>query len=170
MLWDLGRIRSLSDMTSCLFLSTVFLQYEQLSKRFMPETINLLVNTAFIWLRIDSRSSLPSSFSAPDFRLEPMSTIGFEPQKGPSWCGKAWFMGHHVFSTSNQGERGIFVGPIFEPAGLICWLVQRAWRFHRVVFPRHPSSGRGTTREADWQTSSQQTTYLVPMNNNADWL
>jgi nucleolar protein 14 len=39
----LCKIRSLADATSGLFLCTLFLQYESLSKRFVPETINFLI-------------------------------------------------------------------------------------------------------------------------------
>lgn len=40
----LCRVRSFGDITSGLFLSSLFLQYESLSKRFVPEAINFVVN------------------------------------------------------------------------------------------------------------------------------
>ncbi|KAG6908021.1 hypothetical protein DXG01_006488 [Tephrocybe rancida] len=42
---SLGRVRPLSDITSGLFLCTLFLQFEALSKRLVPEAINFLTNT-----------------------------------------------------------------------------------------------------------------------------
>jgi len=68
----LGRIRSLRDIASGLFLSTLFLQFEALSKRLVPEAINFLVNTVLHLTphRYKDTSSLPGSFPAPDFKSE----------------------------------------------------------------------------------------------------
>ncbi|KAJ7581043.1 nucleolar protein 14 [Mycena floridula] len=79
----LGRIRSLSDMTSGLFLCTLFLQYEQLSKRFVPEAINLLVNAVLHLApnRFKDVSSLPGSFPAPDFRSDLCRPLALNPKK-----------------------------------------------------------------------------------------
>lgn len=68
----LGRVRSLSDISSGLFLCTLFLQFEALSKRFVPEAINFLVNSVLHlaphqYLEI---SALPGSFPSPDFRSD----------------------------------------------------------------------------------------------------
>ncbi|KAF8914317.1 nucleolar protein 14 [Gymnopilus junonius] len=68
----LGRVRSLRDIASGLFLCTLFLQFELLSKRLVPEAINFLVN-AILHLaphKYDEVSSLPGSFPSPDFRSE----------------------------------------------------------------------------------------------------
>lgn len=68
----LGRVRSLTDIASGLFLCTLFLQYESLSKRFVPEATNFLVNT-FLHIaptRYKDATSLPGSFPAPDFRSD----------------------------------------------------------------------------------------------------
>ncbi|KAI0307057.1 nucleolar protein 14 [Multifurca ochricompacta] len=43
----LCKIRSLTDAASGLFLCTLFLQYESLSKRFVPEVINFLIHV--VW-------------------------------------------------------------------------------------------------------------------------
>ncbi|KAF8076762.1 nucleolar protein 14 [Lyophyllum atratum] len=68
----LGRVRSLADISSGLFLCTLFLQFEELSKRLVPEAINFLVNSV---LHIAPHSyktvaSLPGSFPSPDFRSD----------------------------------------------------------------------------------------------------
>ncbi|KAH9948811.1 Nop14-like protein [Amylocystis lapponica] len=68
----LCRVRSLQDITSGLFLCTLFLQYELLSKRLVPEAINFLINSVLHLAphKYDDIASLPGSFPAPDFRSE----------------------------------------------------------------------------------------------------
>lgn len=68
----LGRIRSLTDVGSGLFLCTLFLQYEELSKRLVPEAINFLVNAVLHLCPhlFKDVSSLPGSFPSPDFCLD----------------------------------------------------------------------------------------------------
>ncbi|KAG6849311.1 hypothetical protein H0H93_009501 [Arthromyces matolae] len=65
----LGRIRSLSDIASGLFLCTLFLQFEELSKRLVPEAINFLINTMLHLAPhpYKSTGNLPGSFPSPDF-------------------------------------------------------------------------------------------------------
>ncbi|KAF5379307.1 hypothetical protein D9757_007666 [Collybiopsis confluens] len=66
----LARVRSLRDIGSGLFLSTLFLQYEQLSHRFVPEAVNFLVNSVLHLApsKYENASDLPGSFPSPDFR------------------------------------------------------------------------------------------------------
>jgi nucleolar protein 14 len=68
----LGRVRSLPDIASGLFLCTLFLQFEALSKRFVPEAVNFAINSV---LHLAPHSykdvaALPGAFPAPDFRSE----------------------------------------------------------------------------------------------------
>ncbi|GLB34168.1 putative nop14-like protein [Lyophyllum shimeji] len=68
----LGRVRSLADISSGLFLCTLFLQFEELSKRFVPEAVNFLVNAVLHiaphpYKTVDA---LPDSFPSPDFRSD----------------------------------------------------------------------------------------------------
>ena len=65
----LGRIRSLTDIASGLFLCTLFLQFEDLSKRFVPEAINFLINTVLHLCphQFKDISSIPGAFPCPDF-------------------------------------------------------------------------------------------------------
>ncbi|OJA07999.1 hypothetical protein AZE42_01078 [Rhizopogon vesiculosus] len=68
----LCRVRSLTDVTSGLFLSSIFLQYEELSKRLVPEAVNFSIN-AVLHLAPSSFknvASLPGSFPSPDFRSD----------------------------------------------------------------------------------------------------
>lgn len=68
----LGRVRSLEDLTSGLFLCTLFLQYEQLSKRFVPEAINFLANAVLHLAphKLVNKSRVPGLFPCPDFGSE----------------------------------------------------------------------------------------------------
>ncbi|KAG6902471.1 hypothetical protein C0995_016333 [Termitomyces sp. Mi166 len=69
----LGRVRSLSDIASGLFLCTLFLQYEEFSKRLVPEAINFLTNTVLHLAPhhyYKTVVSLPGSFPSPDFRSD----------------------------------------------------------------------------------------------------
>ncbi|KAF5371229.1 hypothetical protein D9758_004151 [Tetrapyrgos nigripes] len=79
----LGRVRSLKDIASGLFLCTLFLQYEQLSQRFIPEAVNFLVNTI---LHLGphgykSASQLPGSFPSPDFRSDLCLPLSIDVKK-----------------------------------------------------------------------------------------
>ncbi|KAG6891316.1 hypothetical protein C0992_009197 [Termitomyces sp. T32_za158] len=68
----LSRVRSLSDIASGLFLCTLFLQYEKLSKRLVPEAINFLINTILHLAphHYKTVGSLPGSFPSPDFQSD----------------------------------------------------------------------------------------------------
>ncbi|KAF8489115.1 nucleolar protein 14 [Gautieria morchelliformis] len=64
----LGRIRSIADLASGLFLCTMFLQFEELSKRLIPEAINFLLNAVLhIVPQIENSESVPGAFPIPDF-------------------------------------------------------------------------------------------------------
>ncbi|KAF8659134.1 hypothetical protein AX16_001904, partial [Volvariella volvacea WC 439] len=67
----LGRVRSLRDIASGLFICTLFLQFEALSKRLVPEVVNFLANTVLHLAPHEYEDiSLPGSFPSPDFRSE----------------------------------------------------------------------------------------------------
>lgn len=68
----LGRIRSLTDITSGLFLCSLFLQFETLSKRLIPEVINFLINTVLHLAphHYGDISTLPGTFPSPDFQSD----------------------------------------------------------------------------------------------------
>ncbi|KAF9025892.1 Nop14-like protein [Hymenopellis radicata] len=73
----LARIRSHSDIASGLFVTSLFLQYEKLSKRLIPEAVNFLVNTVLHLAPTDYKdaTSLPGSFPSPDFKSETCKTL-----------------------------------------------------------------------------------------------
>ncbi|KAK7033565.1 nucleolar complex protein 14 [Paramarasmius palmivorus] len=79
----LGRVRALQDLASGLFLCTLFLQFEQLSKRYVPEAINFLVNAVLHLApnRYKESSDLPGSFPTPDFRSETCRPLMITPKK-----------------------------------------------------------------------------------------
>ena len=66
----LCRVRSFGDIASGLFLSSLFLQYESLSKRFVPEAINFAVNATLHLVShvFASAKSLPGVLTCPDLR------------------------------------------------------------------------------------------------------
>ncbi|KIK96407.1 hypothetical protein PAXRUDRAFT_825971 [Paxillus rubicundulus Ve08.2h10] len=68
----LCRVRSFADATSGLFLSSLLLQYESLSKRFVPEAVNFTVNATLHLAPhvFTNTTSLPGTFPCPDFRSE----------------------------------------------------------------------------------------------------
>ncbi|KAL0070159.1 nucleolar complex protein 14 [Marasmius tenuissimus] len=79
----LCRIRSLMDVSSGLFLCTLFLQFEQLSKRYVPETINFLLNIVLHLApsRFKDAAELPGAFPAPDFRSDHCQSLAIGPKK-----------------------------------------------------------------------------------------
>ncbi|KAF7966808.1 hypothetical protein HWV62_36975 [Athelia sp. TMB] len=79
----LGRVRSLVDVASGLFICTLFLQFEGLSKRLVPEAINFLVNTILHLCPNDfaDAAALPGTFPIPDFRSESCKTLVIKAKK-----------------------------------------------------------------------------------------
>lgn len=79
----LCRVRSFTDVIKGLFLSSLFLQYELLSKRLVPEAINFLVN-ATLHLAPHSfanAKSLPGTFTCPDLRSAPCESLAVDARK-----------------------------------------------------------------------------------------
>lgn len=79
----LCRVRSLQDVASGLFLSTLFLQYEALSKRLVPEAINFLLNAVLHLAphNFIDEASLPGTFPTPDFQSERCSPLAMHKAK-----------------------------------------------------------------------------------------
>ncbi|KAI0722728.1 Nop14-like protein [Earliella scabrosa] len=79
----LGRVRSLQDIASGLFLCSLFLHYEKLSKRFVPEAINFLTNAVLHLLphSYTDAASLPGSFPALDFRSQLTTALVLDHKK-----------------------------------------------------------------------------------------
>ncbi|KAK7696178.1 hypothetical protein QCA50_000829 [Cerrena zonata] len=66
----LCRVRSIQDIASGLFLCTLYLQFEELSKRLVPEALNFLTNSVLHLAptKFKNIASLPGGFPSPDFR------------------------------------------------------------------------------------------------------
>jgi nucleolar protein 14 len=79
----LARVRSLRDIASGLFLCTLFLQFEELSKRFVPEAINFVINAVLHLVphTYEDVSSLPGSFPCPDFRSDLCRPLSIDTKK-----------------------------------------------------------------------------------------
>ena len=69
----LCRVRNLSDICSGLFICTLWLQFEDYSKRFVPEVVTFLANTLLQLSphKITDVVSLPGFFPSPDFDSHP---------------------------------------------------------------------------------------------------
>ncbi|KAG6812102.1 hypothetical protein H0H92_004402 [Tricholoma furcatifolium] len=78
----LCRVRSLSDIASGLFLCTLFLQFEELSKRFVPEAVNFLTNTILHIAphQYKTVAAIPGSFPSPDFRSDLCRSLALNPK------------------------------------------------------------------------------------------
>jgi nucleolar protein 14 len=70
----------LRDITSGLFLSTLILQFEALSKRFVPEATNFLTNVVLHLAphRYTAVDDLPGSFPAPEFMSEMCQALNMD--------------------------------------------------------------------------------------------
>ncbi|THG95876.1 hypothetical protein EW026_g5859 [Hermanssonia centrifuga] len=79
----LCRVRTLADVASGLFLCTLFLQYEELSKRLVPEAINFLLNSLLHLAphKFKDVAFLPGSFPAPDFQSERCKGLCIDKRK-----------------------------------------------------------------------------------------
>jgi len=66
----LCRVRTLRDIASGLYLSTLILQFEAISKRFVPEATNFVTNVVLHLAPhgYEEVDDLPGSFPAPDFK------------------------------------------------------------------------------------------------------
>ncbi len=72
----LGRVRCFKDLVSGVFLCSLFYQYEELSKRFVPEATNFLV-AALLHLAPHpyERANVPGFFPILDFNLPACRTL-----------------------------------------------------------------------------------------------
>lgn len=79
----LCRVRSLQDIASGLFLCSLFLHYEKLSKRFVPEAINFLVNSVLHLAPHSYRdaASVPGDFPLQDFRTSSTASLALNAKK-----------------------------------------------------------------------------------------
>jgi len=79
----LGRVRSLCDIASGLFLCTLFLQFEERSRRLVPEAVNFLINTVLHLAPHGYKdvASLPGSFPSPDFQSDLCSPLSIDAKK-----------------------------------------------------------------------------------------
>ncbi|KZT05576.1 Nop14-like protein [Laetiporus sulphureus 93-53] len=79
----LGRIRSLQDLASGLYLCSLFLDYESLSKRFVPEAINLLANAVLHLAphRFKDKSLIPGQFPCVDYGSEHCASLTIDVRK-----------------------------------------------------------------------------------------
>jgi nucleolar protein 14 len=79
----LSRVRSVADIASGLFLCTLFLQFEELSKRFVPEAVNFVINSVLHLAPhgYTDVAEVPGTFPAPDFHSELCRGLAVDPTK-----------------------------------------------------------------------------------------
>jgi nucleolar protein 14 len=82
----LGRVRSLQDLASGLFVCTLWVQYEDLSTRFVPEAINFVIN-AILHLaphKYEQAADVPGCFPHPDFSSELTKPLRIKSGQAPA--------------------------------------------------------------------------------------
>ncbi|KAK0499598.1 nucleolar protein 14 [Armillaria luteobubalina] len=100
----LARVRSLADIASGLFLCSLFLQFERLSKRLVPEAVNFVIN-AVLHLAPNSykdASTLPGSFPSPDFRSELSGSFTVQHSTGSPLSQKVDLLEVLVAGSANE--------------------------------------------------------------------
>jgi nucleolar protein 14 len=82
----LGRVRSLRDLASGLFLCTLCLSFESRSKRFVPEALNFALNAVLHLAphRFRAPADLSGSFPCPDFRETHSAGLALNAKKSQS--------------------------------------------------------------------------------------
>ncbi|KAK0444311.1 nucleolar protein 14 [Armillaria borealis] len=103
----LARVRSLADIASGLFLCSLFLQFEKLSKRLVPEAVNFVTN-AVLHLAPNSyedASALPGSFPSPDFRSELSGSFTIQHSTGSPPGQKVDLLEVLVAGSANEGTK-----------------------------------------------------------------
>lgn len=86
----LSRVRSMTDVVSGLYLCSLFMHYEQLSKRYVPEAINFLVQSLLLLVpsAYPNARKVPGYFPLPDFDLLE-SKLRIKPKKVGSLTPRA---------------------------------------------------------------------------------
>lgn len=103
----LARVRSLADIASGLFLCSLFLQFERLSKRLVPEAVNFVTN-AVLHLApngYEDAPALPGSFPSPDFRSELSGSFTVQHSTGSPPSQKVDLLEVLVAGSANEGTK-----------------------------------------------------------------
>lgn len=103
----LCRIRSFGDVIRGLFLSSLFLQYELLSKRFVPEAINFVVNATLHLAPhvFASTKSLPGIFTRPDLRSELCESLAIDSSKASGLRFRAPDLVHMISAIPTEQSK-----------------------------------------------------------------
>lgn len=102
----LCRVRSLSDLASGLFLSTLFLQFEALSKRLVPEAINFLVNAVLHLAphHYKESTSLPGFFFCPDFKSSLCKNLAMNTKERKSLIVRKAELSNLIKAKDDDGQ------------------------------------------------------------------
>jgi nucleolar protein 14 len=102
----LCRVRSLQDLACGLFLCTLFLQFEQLSRRLAPEAVNFVANSLLHLAphRFLDVQSLPGSFPSPDFDAAHCQDLKIDPKVAKKCSSRPPFL-DAILTAANNGEQ-----------------------------------------------------------------
>ncbi|KIJ69877.1 hypothetical protein HYDPIDRAFT_23036 [Hydnomerulius pinastri MD-312] len=102
----LCRVRSLTDIASGLFLSSLFLHFESLSKRLVPEAVNFVVNTITHLAphAFTSAKTLPGTFPCPDFHSDLYGTLAINQKTAKGLVFRKPDL-HQLMSSSSLTEQ-----------------------------------------------------------------
>lgn len=121
----LCRVRSLQDLACGLFLCTLFLQFEHLSKRFVPEVVNFLVNAVLHLAphHHDDATSLPGSFPHPDFKADTIQRLMIDTKAAARMSVRPASMDRLL--TSSDGDDQDRVNLLGLTVDLLCCSTQQ---------------------------------------------
>lgn len=135
----LCRVRSFADVASGLFLSSLFLQYEALSKRLVPEAVNFAINATLI-LAPNSYTSadvLPGCFPAPDFRSDLCSSLAIESSEANDFTPRKPDLWQLLTHTATQQSKVDALGLAIELLGGFADLYKSVDAFIELYDPIH---------------------------------
>lgn len=161
----LSRIRTLQDIASGLFLCTLFLRYEELSKRFVPEAPSFLMN-ALLHLcphRFKDIESVPGSFPCPDFELIFNRTLRMSKKIAKSFTPRSPNL---ILLTSDNWEnveqsKMDLLGTVFELLGRYAEMYKSLEGFIELF---QPVNDIYDTLDLDWASESLKVSFTFASN------
>ncbi|VDB97100.1 unnamed protein product [Peniophora sp. CBMAI 1063] len=121
----LCRVRSLQDLACGLFLCTLFLQFEHLSKRLVPEVVKFLINAVLHLAphHHDRATSLPGSPPHPDFKVDTIQGLMIDTKAAANMSVRAAALDRLL--TSSDGDDQDRVNLLGLTVNLLCCSAQQ---------------------------------------------
>ncbi|KAH7912968.1 nucleolar protein 14 [Hygrophoropsis aurantiaca] len=103
----LCRVRSLSDIASGLFLCSLFLQYESLSKRLIPEVINFTINAMLHLAPHPFHTAMPPPgyFPSPDLGSDSCLSLRIVAKRAKNLDVRIPNLSHLILSASGEQDK-----------------------------------------------------------------